>query len=88
MASNDLSPDEQEFMCAAYKQAKDHPQRQVIDDPILTNLGAGRFLAARDALEQRGFVDRKGAGRGQSTGGFWVTQAGMNEAREICEAKD
>jgi hypothetical protein len=80
-----LNPQEQEFLCIAWNQAKDHPQRQALDEPVLEKLGMKDFSEARDSLESSGYLDRGGASRGQSTGGFWITQAGANLAQEICE---
>lgn len=79
----ELTENEMIFLEEAYKQAKTHPQRQAIDDPMLQRLGGAAFIESRRSLEEKGLIDRRGATGGMSTGGVWVTQAGMNKAKEL-----
>jgi len=88
MPERELSAEERDFLCSAYEQAKDHPQRQVIDDPLQSRFGASDLLRLRGILEGLGYLNRGGLDHGGlergATGGFWLTRAGMNEAERIC----
>jgi hypothetical protein len=85
MPEEGLTQKERDFLCKAYEQAKDHPQRQVIDDPLQSMFGTEELLRLRGLLEGRGYLDRGGVhAAGTSLGGFWLTRAGMNEAERLC----
>ena len=87
MPEEGLTQEERGFQCGAYEQAKAHPQRQVIDDPLQSMFGAAELVRLRDLLEKRGYLDRGSVQHGPagaSVGGFWLTVAGTNEAERVC----
>ncbi len=82
-----LTAEEQRFLCEAYREAGDDPRRQVGDYNLQQSFGTQEFLRLRDALARRGYLDLGGIERavgGTSVGGFWITQAGANEAERVC----
>lgn len=80
----ELTEEERTFLCKAYEQARNHPQNQAINEAVTGTFSTEDFVRIRAAMEDEGYVDRGGAGMGES-GGFWITQAGMKTAEEICD---
>lgn len=84
--SRELSDAERKLLCMAWDQAKRNRQRQVDEVPIFEEMGSDASVSVRRSLEDAGYIDKRGATEaGATTLGFWVTKAGEELAKQICE---
>jgi hypothetical protein len=88
--SDDLTPDQQQFLEAACGIADRFEEYQVDEEALVRRLGweSGEFSRVRNELEDAGYITRRGVPQTKDPAGFWIAQAGIDLCPEPLEGRD
>jgi hypothetical protein len=88
--TDDLSPDQRQFLETACGMADRFSEYQVDEEGLMNRLGfdEGKFSQVRNELEDAGYLTRRGVPQASEVGAFWIERAGIDLCPEPLGGRD